>query len=90
MDVEQAHHIGFNKEQLELDRKIALESMVVKILKSRKSIAHSDLVKELEKMTTVLQFMPSQQFIKSVISNLIERDYIARNAQNTTQYEYVG
>jgi cullin 1 len=77
------------REDVDKDRKFAVEAAIVRILKSRKTIAHADLMNEvisqLQKM-----FTPDIKVIKKSIESLIERDYLERDEQNPQIYKYVA
>eukprot|EP00398_MALV-I-01_sp_L67-1_P000454 gene454-936_t len=69
---------GVNKLDLpptvEEDRKHLVEAVIVRIMKSRKSLNHNQLVEEVIKHLTQ-RFQPSLQLIKQRIEKLIERDF---------------
>lgn len=77
------------REDVDKDRKFAVEAAIVRILKSRKTIVHADLMNEvisqLQKM-----FTPDIKVIKKSIESLIERDYLERDEQNPQIYKYVA
>lgn len=77
------------KEDVDKDRKFAVEAAIVRILKSRKTANHADLMNEvisqLQKM-----FTPDIKVIKKSIESLIERDYLERDGQNPQIYKYVA
>ena len=59
-------------QNVEEDRKHQSEASIVRILKSRRSITHSDLVLEVYRQMAN-RFVPSSQFVKKRIESLIER-----------------
>ena len=74
---------------LEDDRKHMVDSAIVRIMKTRKSLDHNMLIAEIIKFTAE-RFSPSLSTIKGRIDNLIEREFIKRNGENSTFYEYVA
>lgn len=68
-------------------RKFVLESVLVRILKSRKTIHHSDLIAEVTRQVLSFKAQPSQ--IKLEIESLIQREYIARTEQDPSVYIYL-
>mmetsp|Transcript_9280 Transcript_9280/g.9281 ORF Transcript_9280/g.9281 Transcript_9280/m.9281 type:complete len:629 (-) Transcript_9280:43-1929(-) len=77
---------NYSREKVSEDRNLAIEAAVVRIMKSRKTIAHSNLVAEVAGMLSV--FKPQIKDIKSRIENLISRDYIERDNEDTNIYHY--
>jgi hypothetical protein len=61
--------------------------MVMKIMKNRKTLSHNDLMGEL---LTKANFPLDTALVKQRIESLIEKDYIKRNAQDATIYEYLA
>jgi len=81
-----------NKEtrgKVEEDRKIMIEACVVRIMKSRKTMDHSNLISE---VTQQLQsrFMPAPLLIKKRIESLIEREYLERSKTDRKIYNYLA
>lgn len=74
---------------VEEDRKGSLEACIVRIMKTRRTIMHNDLVAE---VTRQLQgrFNPKPVFIKKRVESLIERDYIDRDKQDPRKYTYLA
>jgi len=71
------------------DRKHEIEAAIVRIMKSRKQMSHSNLVNEVtEQLRT--RFMPSPVIIKKRIEALIEREYLARTDADRKTYTYVA
>ncbi|CAG9333871.1 unnamed protein product [Blepharisma stoltei] len=76
-------------EIVEDDRKHMIEATIVKIMKTRRKIDHAGLLGEVTKLIS-WRFVPSPKQIKSRIENLIEREYIQRDAENPNFYNYVA
>ena len=61
--------------------------MLVKIMKDRKTLSHSDLMAEL---LLKVNFPLDTSMVNKRIDTLIEKDYIKRNAQDASIYEYLA
>lgn len=70
------------------DRKHEIEAAIVRIMKARKQMSHSNLVNEVTEQLRS-RFMPSPVIIKKRIEALIEREYLARTEDRKT-YTYVA
>merc|ERR1719433_163208 len=70
-------------------RKNWVEAAVVRIMKSRKYLKHSELMKEtIHQLSS--RFAPEQLFIKKRIASLIEREYLERDSKDRTLYHYLA
>lgn len=77
------------RSKVDEDRKHEIEAAIVRIMKARKQMAHSNLVAEVtEQLRT--RFMPSPVIIKKRIEALIEREYLARTDMDRKTYTYVA
>ncbi|EFC46686.1 predicted protein [Naegleria gruberi] len=76
-------------QQVEEERKMVVDAVIVRIMKSRKVMTHRDLVLE---ATSQLQqrFMPAPNLIKKRIENLIEREYLERDENDRQTYKYLA
>jgi len=68
-------------------RKNIIEATIVRIMKSRKQLPHSDLIQELIHQLSH-RFTPPTTFIKKRIESLIEREYLERDGDNRKIYNY--
>ena len=64
------------------------QAAIVRLMKSRKTIAHLTLITEVVRQLQAT-FTPSNQDIKKNIENLIEKDYIERN-EDGKSYVYLA
>lgn len=71
------------------DRKHEIEAAIVRIMKARKQMSHSNLVTEVTEQLRS-RFMPSPVIIKKRIEALIEREYLAREQGDRKLYTYVA
>jgi cullin 1 len=77
------------KQDVNEDRKMNIDAAIVRIMKSRKSISHMDLMGELIPQLQRM-FTPDVKMIKRQIESLIERDYMERDTSNSSVYKYVA
>ncbi|KAJ2819131.1 Cullin-4A, partial [Coemansia erecta] len=73
------------EEHIHLDRMYRVDAALVRIMKARKTLEHSNLVTEL---LGQLDFNVSAAEIKQRIDTLLERDYVRRDDANTSTYHY--
>ena len=71
------------------DRKLAIQACIVRVMKSRKSATHPQLVSEVTRLLAP-RFPPNSQLIKKQIESLIERDYLERSATERKVLMYVA
>ena len=69
-------------------RKLVLEACIVRIMKSRKQLGHTELISEILRQITT--FTPEQKRIKQAIESLIEREYLKRDEDNSKLYTYLA
>jgi hypothetical protein len=67
------------------DRKFYLQALIVRIMKTRQRIKHSDLIQEVVAMSQS-RFQPQVSFTKQCVETLIEKEYIGRCGEG--EYEY--
>lgn len=67
------------------DRQYQIDSIIVRIMKTRKSLMHNNLIQEVYSRIK-FPFKPSD--LKIRIESLIERDYIERDIDTLNQYNY--
>ena len=81
MDIEQT------QASVDENRKLYLQAVIVRVMKSRKIIKHNALIQEVTQLTNN-RFTPSLQMIKICIEALIEKQYLERTS-STDEYRYV-
>ena len=70
-------------------RKIEVNAAIVRILKSRQSIKHNDLIEELLKQLSN-RFQPLIILIKQRIEDLIDKEYLKRDTDDRNLYHYIA
>ena len=73
---------------VEKDRIALIEASIVRVMKTRKTLSHNDLIIEVIRQLQD-RFNPSPAFIKKRIEALIERDYLERDSDNRQVYIYI-
>jgi len=77
------------KNTIEEDRKHEIDSAIVRIMKSRKKLAHNNLITEIVSQLKS-RFQPQPPTIKQRIESLIDREYLKRSNGNMQLYEYMA
>lgn len=76
-------------EDVESRRKFIMEAAIIRVMKSRKTLDHANLVAEVTKQV-LRHFSPSPVSIKGRIGNLIDREYLERSEENRMVYNYLA
>lgn len=76
------------RSKVEEDRKHEIEAAIVRIMKARRQMSHTNLISEVTDQLKS-RFMPSPVIIKKRIEALIEREYLART-DDRRMYTYVA
>jgi len=77
-----------NTKRVEEDRSIAVDASVVRIMKSRKTMQHNQLIAEV--LSQLAFFKPSPKVIKRRIEALIDREYLERSSEDNRTYNYLA
>eukprot|EP01101_Sappina_pedata_P006463 TRINITY_DN3204_c0_g1_i1.p1 TRINITY_DN3204_c0_g1~~TRINITY_DN3204_c0_g1_i1.p1 ORF type:complete len:755 (-),score=227.71 TRINITY_DN3204_c0_g1_i1:56-2320(-) len=75
--------------KIDEDRKLQVEAAVVRIMKSRRTMEHSNLISEVTKQLSS-RFFPNPVLIKKRIESLIEREYLERSKTDRKMYQYLA
>ncbi|CAH8336681.1 unnamed protein product [Eruca vesicaria subsp. sativa] len=76
-------------EDVDNDRRYAIDACLVRIMKSRKVFSHQQLVSEcIEQLSRM--FKPDIKVIKKRIEDLIGREFLERDTENPNTYKYVA
>lgn len=70
-------------------RKHEVNAAIVRILKSRQSIMHRDLIVEVVKQLQS-RFIPSNVLIKQQLEDLIDKEYLKRDDDNRNLFHYIA
>lgn len=76
------------EEDLEATRKFAMEAAIVRVMKTRKTLSHNDLIAEVVQQLKTFRGDPKQ--MKRVIEDLISRDYLERDDADASIYRYLA
>ena len=88
--VENSEERRATQERIDTGRASIIEAAIVRIMKSRKALSHSELMTETIAQVT-LRFKPDVNMIKKRIESLIDRDYLERGPDLTKpSYLYVA
>jgi cullin 1 len=77
------------QEDVQEDRKHAVEASIVRIMKARKTLTHTQLMNEVADQLTK-RFKPDRKQIKLRIADLISREYLCRDEENSQVYKYLA
>ncbi|MEW5319419.1 MAG: hypothetical protein WDW38_010572 [Sanguina aurantia] len=76
-------------EDVDKDRKYAIDAAIVRTMKSRKQLQHQQLIMEVVQQLTRM-FKPDFKLIKKRIEDLIQREYIERDKDNAQVFRYLA
>lgn len=76
-------------EDVDKDRRYAIDASIVRIMKSRKVLGHQQLVSECVEQLGRM-FKPDFKAIKKRIEDLITRDYLERDKSNPNTFRYLA
>ncbi|KAG0574387.1 hypothetical protein KC19_VG259000 [Ceratodon purpureus] len=76
-------------EDVDKDRRYAIDASIVRIMKSRKQLPHQQLVLECVEQLGRM-FKPDFKVIKKRVEDLIAREYLERDRDNPNMFKYVA
>jgi cullin 1 len=77
-----------SNQNIDKEREHVIEACIVRIMKARKTLPHNELMSD---VSAQLQwFRPDLAFIRKRIESLIEREYLERDSNNRTVYNYLA
>ncbi|XP_018487938.2 cullin-1-like [Raphanus sativus] len=76
-------------EDVDKDRRYAIDAAIVKIMKGKKALGHQQLVSECVEQLSRM-FKPDIKAIKIRIEDLITRDYLERDRENPNMFRYLA
>lgn len=75
------------EEEIYQDRQYQIDAAIVRIMKTRKSLAHQLLISEIYNQ---LRFPVKPVELKKRIESLIEREYMSRDKDDSNVYTYLA
>lgn len=76
-------------EDVDKDRRFAIDAAVVRTMKSRKVLQHQQLIMEVIQQLTRM-FKPDLKLIKKRVEDLISREYLERDKDNPQLFRYLA
>ena len=77
-----------NVKKIEEDRSVTVDAAIVRIMKSRKTLAHQTLISDV--LTQLTFFKPTSKVIKKRIESLLDREYLERSEDTPNTYNYLA
>ena len=84
---ESAEEVERTHEEVFRDRQYQVDAVIVRTMKARKTMSHTSLMAEL---MTQLRFPARSADLKKRIESLIEREYLARDKDDSSIYIYLA
>jgi len=84
---ETSEEIEKTKEEVFRDRQYEVDAIIVRLMKARKKLTHTQLMSEIYSQ---LKFSASTADIKKRIESLIEREYLERDKDDNSSYNYLA
>ena len=80
---------GHIPDTVEADRRFMIDAAIVRIMKTRKTMQHNNLIAEVTRQVGN-RFTASPQMIKKCVEGLIEREYLQREQSDRRVYNYLA
>jgi len=76
-----------DEQAINAERKNILDSVIVRIAKARRVIKHQELIAEVIRQVNL--FRPQPPMIKAQIESLIQREFLSRDENDRSTYNYI-
>merc|ERR1712224_186474 len=76
-------------DDVDKDRRYAIDAAVVRTMKARKVLKHQELMQEVIQQLSQM-FKPDIKMIKRRIEDLISREYLERDSENSNVFKYMA
>jgi len=77
------------RKRVEEERKVQIEATIVRVMKSRRTLEHDNIIAEVTKQLQA-RFLPNPFVIEKQIESLIEREYLQRDEVDRKMYHYLA
>ncbi|XP_058772433.1 cullin-3A-like isoform X1 [Vicia villosa] len=77
------------RQKVQEDRKLQIDSVIVRIMKARKQLDHNNLIAEVTKLLQP-RFLANLTDVKKRIESLIEREFMERDNRDRKLYRYLA
>ena len=78
-----------SKRAIDEDRKLYIEALIVRIMKAKRELSHTGLIKEVLEQGKH-KFIPPIPLIKKSIDHLVEKSFLERHPEHIDQYIYIA
>ncbi|KAL1921300.1 uncharacterized protein VTP21DRAFT_11016 [Calcarisporiella thermophila] len=89
LQVETPQETDATHKAVDEDRRLYLQAAIVRVMKSRRSLTHAQLVQEVIDQAKA-RFVPSVGMIKKCIEQLLEKQYLERSREGRDKYIYAA
>ncbi|KAJ3328293.1 hypothetical protein HDU76_010208 [Blyttiomyces sp. JEL0837] len=79
------HEADSTRKAIDEDRRLFLQAVIVRVMKSRRELSHTHLVQEVINLSKA-RFLPPVPLIKKCVEQLIEKGYLDRSKEHLDHY----
>ncbi|KAI9336011.1 Cullin [Zopfochytrium polystomum] len=89
VQMESAQDTENTRKSIDEDRRLFLQTVIVRVMKSRKALSHTSLIQEVIEQSRS-RFIPAVPAIKKSIEQLMEKGYLERSKDEVDVYVYIA